>query len=32
MRGDAGGRKIARGSERFGDVTLAKVAFAFARG
>ncbi|MBB5753105.1 GNAT family N-acetyltransferase [Prosthecomicrobium pneumaticum] len=28
---NAGGRRIARGSERFGDVTLAKVAFAFAR-
>ncbi len=29
---NAGGRKIARGSERFGDVTLAKVAFAFSNG
>ncbi len=29
---NAGGRKVARGSERFGDVTLAKVAFAFANG
>ena len=29
---NAGGRKVARGSERFGDTVLAKVAFAFARG
>jgi len=29
---NAGGRKVARGSERFGDTTLAKVAFAFTRG
>lgn len=29
---NAGGRKIARGSERFGDLTLPKVAFAFSRG
>ena len=29
---NAGGRKVARGSERFGDKTLAKIAFAFARG
>ena len=29
---NAGGRKVARGSERFGDRTLAKVAFPFARG
>ncbi|MCX5496092.1 GNAT family N-acetyltransferase [Kaistia dalseonensis] len=29
---NAGGRKVARGSERFGNATLAKVAFAFARG
>lgn len=28
---NAGGRRVARGSERFGDVNLAKVAFAFAR-
>lgn len=29
---NAGGRKVARGSERFGEVTLGKIAFAFARG
>jgi ribosomal protein S18 acetylase RimI-like enzyme len=29
---NAGGRKVARGSERFGDKTLAKIAYAFARG
>jgi ribosomal protein S18 acetylase RimI-like enzyme len=29
---NAGGRKIARGSERFGDKVLVKIAFAFARG
>ena len=29
---NAGGRKVARASERFGDVALTKVAFAWGRG
>ena len=29
---NAGGRKVARAAERFGDVALTKVAFAWARG
>ena len=28
---NAGGRKVARANERFGDVSLTKVAFAWAR-
>ena len=29
---NAGGRKVARASERFGDVQLTKIAYAWGRG
>jgi ribosomal protein S18 acetylase RimI-like enzyme len=29
---NAGGRKVARASERFGDVLLTKIAYAWSRG
>ena len=29
---NAGGRKVARANERFGEVSLTKIAFAWGRG